>query len=823
MIHRTAMTVIALGLIAHVAAGDVWDDLARYEYGDESKAGEAVEQVLLDTPVKEYEGVEEGLIRVVADKGATQTGKAIACRMLQQVGSEACIPAVSALLGDKVLSHYARLVLERLKSPKADAAMRDALDGAPDAVAVGLLGSLGERRDAEAVPLATRRARSSSPDVAAAGIEALGKIGGSDAAKALRDLKPPETLVPLQMQAMVACAPSLSPDEAADLCETVLAGSFSPARVAALRALAAADGAKAAPRIADAVRGDDRRLAKGALGIVAHTKGDALTRAMLDVLGDLPADRKAGLVLALGTRGDRAALDPLTALIRSGQADVRDAAITAVGKLGDAKTVPTLLAMADTPDLRTRVATAIGRMTAERVDAALVEALGQPALRMAAIEASIARRCEAAVPAMLDLVAADDAAVRKQAWAGLAALAGADHMDAIMTAVADAKEGDDLSAAEGAVKQVISRVEDAEKETCFKAVAARFDDVPEATRGVILGLGPLAGGKEALDLERRALASDNADLRGKALRALAAWPNASPAEDLLRLAREAEEKTERLVALRGYIRIAGLETAKLRPAKRTEMLKTAMDLADRPNEKKQVVSALQHAPTVEALDMLKAAMNDPALAAEAQMAAANLVWDLRTSHPDDVLPVAQQLAQADNKRVAKKARETVADLSKAQAYIRAWRVSDVYRVKDKDGQTVHKTAFPPEKDGKDVAWQRLKKGVGKETVNLEQGVGRHGRCCVYVQATVISPADQAVRLGLGSDDGIKAWVNGKLVHDHWTTRGCTPGEDTAKADLKKGENVLLLKVTNEGSHWAFSCRVTRPNGMPVDGLKVRAQ
>jgi len=821
MIRRTAMAVLAVGLVAQAAAGDVWDDLARYEYGDESKAGEAVETVLQETPVEEYGRLEKGLIRVVGDKDATQTGKAIACRMLQQVGSETCIPAVSTLLHDKVLSHYARLVLERLKSAKADAAMRKALDGAPDLVAIGLLGSLGERRDAEAVPLAARRARSSNPDVAAAGIKTLGKIGGTASAKALQALEPPKTLVPIQMQAMVACAPTLPAGEAAALCETVLAGSFSPARIAALRALASADGAKAAPRIAKAIQGDDAMLHKGALGIVAETKGEGLTRSMLDLLGDLPPDRKAGLVLALGSRGDKAALEPLTALIRSREEAVRDAAISAVGKLGDAGTVRTLLAIADSPALRTRVATAIARMTAEGIDAALVGTLKQPGLREAAIEASIARRCVAAVPALLDLVEADDAAVRKQAWAGLAALADADHMDALMTAVADAKEGDDLSAAEGAVKQVISRAED--KETCFKIVAAHFEDVPEATRSVILSLGPIAGGKEALELERRVLASGNKDLHGKALRALAAWPNASAAEALLKVARGADEKTDRLVALRGYIRIAGLETAKLSPAKRTEMLKTAMGLADRANEKKQVVAALQHAPTLEALEMLKAAMNNPALAAEGQMAAANLVWDLRTSHPDDALAVAQQLARSENRTVAKKARKTIADLSKDQVYIRAWRVSDVCLVEGKNGKAVHETVFPPEKDGKNVSWQRLAKGIGKETINLEQAVGSINRCGVYVQTTLVSPADQPVRLELGSDDGIKVWLNGKLVHDHWTTRPCRPGEDVAKADLKKGKNVLLLKVTNEGSHWAFSCRVTRPNGLPVEGLKVRPQ
>jgi len=799
MINKIAITLMICGLAAQGLFADVFEDLANYEYGDESKAGEAIEALLQETPVGEYGRLEQGLIGVVASNDATQTGKAIACRMLQQVGTEKCIPAVSALLGDEVLSHYARLVLERLKDEKADQAMRDALQHAPAKVKTGLLGSLGERRDAKAVPLAGQLAQSDDPDVATAAIRALGKIGGSQAAQRLAALKPDRLLVPIQMQAMVTCAASLSGDEAAALCETVLAGTYSPSRIAALRALASADAAKAAPMIAKALKGDNLQLRKGALGIVADTKGAALTQAMLGLLGALSPERKAGLVLALGSRGDKAALDSVTRLIKSGETVVRDAAIKAVSKLGDAGTVRILLGMADSPDLRARVAEAISRMTDDKVDQALADALEEAGLRKSAIEASIARGCTAAVPGLLKLAADHDAATRKEAWAGLAALAGEDHMDAIMKAVVQTRNPQDLADAEQAIKQVTSRAED--KGKCFKVIADYFDKVPDATKGVILTLGAVSGDPDALAMERKALASGNKALYSQALRALA----------------------DRLVALRGYIRIAGLETARLTGAQRTQMLKTAMGLADRTDEKKQVVSSLQNATTLEALNMLKQYMDDPALRAEAEMAAATLTWNLRTSHPAEAIASAQELLKSRNKTVADKASKTIADLTKARAYVRAWLVSDTYRVKGKDGQAIHKTAFPPEEGDKDVTWKRLAKGIGKDTINLEAAIGAMEHSCVYVKTTLESPSEQTVRLALGSDDGIKVWLNGKLVHDHWVTRGCTPGQDVAKVKLNKGRNVLLLKISNEGTHWAFSCSLTQPNGTPVKGLRVRPQ
>jgi len=821
MIKRIAIAVIASGLLVQASVGDVWQDLARYEYGDESNAGEAVEKVLEETPVNEYGRLEKGLIGVVTSKDATQAGKAIACRMLQQVGTEACIPALSNLLGDEILSHYARLVLERLSCEKANQAMRDALEQTPDGVKIGILGSLGEVRDAKAVASAGKLARSGKPDVAEAAIHALGKIGGSQAAQTLASLKPARVLVPVQMQAMVACAASLQGDEAAALCETVLAGTFSPARIAALRALASADAAKAAPRIARAVKGDDLALGKGALGIVAETKGEVLTKAMVDLLGDLSPERKAGLVLALGSRGDKAALAGLTALIRSEAAVVRDAAITAVSKLGDAGTVRTLLAMADSDALRTQVAKAIARMTAEKIDEALAAALEEAALRKAAIEASIARGSEAVVPGLLKLVKQSDADARKDAWTGLASLAGADHMDAIMKALVELKAAEERSGAEDAVKKIIARAQD--KAKCFQTIAGYYDRATDATKGVILGLGAASGDAAALEMERKALASGDKALYGQALRALAAWPNASAGKDLLSLAKGAPEKVDRLVALRGYIRIAGLDTAGLNDNERTAMFKTAMELAERTEEKKQILSGLQNVRTGEALDMLKTCMDDPALQAEAELAAANLIWELRSSHAAEATAMAKRLLQSKNKAVADRATATIADLSKTQIYVRAWLVSDVYRVKDKGGDAVHKTAFPPEKGDSGVTWKRLKKGGGKESTDLEKAVGRMQRCCVYVKTTLVAPSEQAARLEFGSDDGIKAWLNGTLVHDFWGKRGCTPGQDVAKVRLNKGPNVLLLKITNEDTHWAFSCRVRQEDGMPVEGLQVKPQ
>ena len=41
--------------------------------------------------------------------------------------------------------------------------------------------------------------------------------------------------------------------------------------------------------------------------------------------------------------------------------------------------------------------------------------------------------------------------------------------------------------------------------------------------------------------------------------------------------------------------------------------------------------------------------------------------------------------------------------------------------------------------------------------------------------------------------------------------------------MNNGRNVLLLKIVNEGTQWALSCRLRQPNGIPAKDVKVKPQ
>ncbi len=65
-------------------------------------------------------------------------------------------------------------------------------------------------------------------------------------------------------------------------------------------------------------------------------------------------------------------------------------------------------------------------------------------------------------------------------------------------------------------------------------------------------------------------------------------------------------------------------------------------------------------------------------------------------------------------------------------------------------------------------------------------------------------------LGVGSDDGVKVWLNGKLIHENWVGRPVQVDEDLVPVVLPAGKNQLLLKVQNGISEWGFACRLMGP-------------
>jgi HEAT repeat protein len=125
------------------------------------------------------------LIKILKNSKATEFAKAKACQRLAVIGTKEAVPALAALLIDPKFAHYARFGLEAIPDPSVDDALRRALGQVKGLPQIGVINSIGNRKDAKAVEILTKLMDDSDTRVAAAASAALGRISGPEAAKSL--------------------------------------------------------------------------------------------------------------------------------------------------------------------------------------------------------------------------------------------------------------------------------------------------------------------------------------------------------------------------------------------------------------------------------------------------------------------------------------------------------------------------------------------------------------------------------------------------------------------------------------------------------------
>jgi len=108
-------------------------------------------------------------------------------------------------------------------------------------------------------------------------------------------------------------------------------------------------------------------------------------------------------------------------------------------------------------------------------------------------------------------------------------------------------------------------------------------------------------------------------------------------------------------------------------------------------------------------------------------------------------------------------------------------------------------------DGETLTWKRITPYYGLvdfigNSGNLDYRIG-------YAWTEVEVPADTDGWLGIGSDDGLKVWVNGELVDDKWQARTSRLDDEVVPVRLKKGANRILIKIQNVKGLWSFTCRL----------------
>jgi len=817
----------------------LFDEIAHYQFGRSREPLYSMDlyiRLVLDVPdiVKR---VEKRFLELLQRDATTPAGKQYICKKLSIIGTEDSVPVLAAMLTKKALSpemqpaDMARYALERIPAASAGRALLQALDETSGKVKIGIINSLGRRREKRAVTKLAAILNDPDEEVVGAAMAALGEIGTIEAADALS--RPPQGLKPqvriIWADACLACAERLL--EQGQTGKALQIYNFlyrpeqpEPIRLAAFRGRILAEPEIASSALMAALASRDERMQSMAIGLLRQIHQRQVIKTIAENYSRLAVSSQVRVLSGLADVGDKAALPAVLEACDSPEVDVRIAALKALGRLGGAEQVGLLAERAATADGDERQAArqSLYRLAGPGVDQRILSYLStaEPKVKLELIRSVGARKIHSAVPLLLQTAQAPQPQVRIESIRALNNTAGPDDFEALLKLLLSAKTQAEQAGILNTMLALIPKI--ADKSRCSDMIVSAYGSVEDVRRkSCLLQILGKFGGDAALETVNKALQDDDEEVRKAAIRALGNWPNPEPMEKLKELVTTGRNQVERVLAFRGLVRIIGLVEDRPVEAK-VVLFKEAMELAPDINGKRLVLSGLGNLDAIEALLAAAAYLDQETLSREAQAAVVQIAGRIYGRYPKHTKAfLAEVLKVTDNESIRQQAAKIISNIEHFEGYITTWEVSGPYTRENTAAQELFDIAFAPEKGGASKArWQPMPFATDNDRpwlLDLGSRLGGRERVA-YLRTNVWSGTARKVRLLVGSNDGIKVWLNGKVVHQNNVLRTITPDEDEVEVNLRRGWNCLLMKVTQGGGTWSACARFVDADGKSIDDL-----
>lgn len=593
------------------------------------------------------------LIRILqSDAGRKE--KADACRQLAVVGDSKAVPVLAGLLADEELNHMARYALETIPGDKVNQALRAELAKLQGRRLLGVIGSLGVRKDARAVKLLSPLLLNSDPQTAQAAALALGEIGSADAAREIERALP-KTAAASRLafcDGLFRCAEAQAAAgrtrNAISIYDRLrgLADVPNHVRAAALRGGIVVRGKRGMGLLKESLATNDAFLFAAAVRASLELPGTEVTEILGARLPQLWPEHRIVVIQALGSRGDFKALPALYPQAQQGSKTTRLAAINAISAIGHSLCVNILVELVQDPEREISQAALDGLagIPGREADEAALKFLKHLSAdrRLIGVDLVGRRRMITALPALLTAANDADAKVKSGAIQRVGRLGASAEVPPLIRILLRSTDAQDLDALAVALTGICLRLG-----TPSAATTQIIEAMPSATPAqkvaLIAVLGSL-GGDMSLTTVRAALTDANPEIHAAAVEAFAGWPDLAAAPDLLEMIRSTATGAERDLAFRGYVRM--VRESDIAGGEKLRRLSVVASLASGAPEKMLALAGFGDVISVESLKLVLPYLEDPAVVEEAGAVAVKIAGKLDARHSAEIGPALNQVLKS---------------------------------------------------------------------------------------------------------------------------------------------------------------------------------
>ena len=590
-------------------------------------------------------------------------------KQLERIGRAEAVPAIAQLLADQDANvrESARRALQKNPDPAANTALQQAFAAAnTPAWKTALMNALAERNDPANLALLAKAAASDDDGVRIAAVIGLAKLGDRSAmgpiaaARSLGSAAAKRIATDCSIRLADAMAARGDKASALSIYQSLLT-SDGYLKCAAIIGIGRAGTLANLSALLEAATDQDVKVRGACVEALCLLEGPPVAAAIANKVSASPPDTKVALLQALARRGEKTTVSVFTTAAADANEAVRVAALSGLGFVGTAAQVPLLLtaASSDAKPLQEAARQSLQILPGADIDQALLGAMDQPEskTRAEAARALAARHVVAATGALLKTAADTDPAVRNESLKALGVVAASEALAPLVAVLAKTEDNGSRNEAADALVSIANRNDDLEarSEPILQALATSSEPV----RLSLLGVLGRIGGQKSLLAVRAAVTDHDPKVQDTAIRALAEWPDATAAADLLQVVQAATNETHRVLAFRGYIRVCRIRTT--RPeAETARMLAAGLALAKRTDQKRDALGGLAEVRDLLALQTVAPCLDDPAVKEEAASAAVHIGRDICDKNPAAVKAVLQKVLDlSKNERIQREAREAL--------------------------------------------------------------------------------------------------------------------------------------------------------------------
>ena len=571
--------------------------------------------------------------------------------------------------------------------------------------------------------------------------------------------------------------------------------------------------------------GNIRLMSNGinAKDVQMHSK-ECLYNYFAETYGKYSKKSQALIIANLAKSGNPQFVDLIRKAVEDDDEVVRANALEALGVLGDISDLQTIIVESQNP--KSELVRNTARRLMRHVDWPGTDAFTAMAMKSYAEYKALCinvlkdRRCRNYNIQIFNEIGVERDDVAKYAIDALKYLATDDDAGRM---VGYLKKGDQyFGKMADAVKTAMLRSENPSK---WSDELVKIVDVPQDNLKTVLSLIADLHTQKGFEAVT-AIAKDGSNEARQKLAAetLNQWPSPEQTAAILDYMKSVNNPFDRARLLEGVIKANGGSAATADNVAKVDNLLALMPVCERDVERGKILEQVAAVPDIYAFRKLEALVSDPQCGNDAAIALSKNAQLFGKPEFAIVTNTLSQLIEKTSGDTQKELKEALSKVCAPYGYIMKWRYSSVYTAKDEKGAdscpAAHKAFFMPEKAGYDYdKWTKFvpaKDSKTPEVVTLHKCLGGVQRTA-YVVTYVYADADKEAILEIGSDDMLKAWLNNEMIVDSPKYQALVRAAYKIPIKLKKGKNVLLMKISQGGHNWEACAALKNANGGLLEG------